>query len=91
MDDDAATQAAWLTAELLIALEEERALNTDLAVHLEAVHAVLSEALTLIARQARLMARRSRPLPVRLADCPDVTIPAHMVRAQEIRWTPDGR
>jgi hypothetical protein len=106
MDDDAVTGAALLTADLLIALDRERALTMDLTTDLDAVCALLSEALTLIQRQTirvKDQAEQIRQLmgllkygdgwhpPIRLVDVQDVEIPEGMVRMSEIRWTPsDG-
>jgi hypothetical protein len=102
MDDDAATGAALLTAELLIALEVERALTTDLATDLESITGLLSEALAMVARQQRLIARLTDQIrrrldmdetgeghirPIRLVDCPDIAVPDQMVRVHELRWT----
>ncbi len=102
MEDDAAEGAALLTADLLIALDVERALTTDLATDLESLKLLLSEALAVVQRQQRLIARLTDQIrlrlnmeptgegqtrPSRLVDCPDIAVPDVMVRVHELRWT----
>lgn len=104
--DDPDIDRALLIADLLEELDEQRQLTTELAVDLDAVRMLLSEALAVVQRQTTRIARQSNQIrqlmglvqtgagwhpPIRLVDTPDVSIPEGMVRVNEIRWTPpDG-
>jgi hypothetical protein len=104
MNDDDADRARVLGA-FLDELQRERAFSTGLAVDLEAVQALLSEALTVIARHTIRLKAQTQQLrevmgypktpwhaPIRFVDGTDVEIPPDMVRTVQIRWTPfDGR